>query len=124
MLATVFDKFVEKSPISVMARGMIERVLNPVQLNQWYDTTAKAQYTKTLLFSSVFDIMNNVVCGSHHRVNAAFQASEGNIGVSITSLYNKLNGIVPETIKSTPGNLVEKKSILAKSTPAKFINNA
>ena len=76
---------------------MIERILNPVQLNQWYDTTAKAQYTKTLLFSSVFDIMNNVVCGSHHCVNAAFQASEEDKGVSITSLYNKLNGIEPET---------------------------
>ena len=35
MLSPVFDRFVEKSPISVMARAMIERVLNPDQLNQW-----------------------------------------------------------------------------------------
>ena len=37
MLIPVFDKFVEKSPMSVMSRAMIERVLNPDQLNQWFD---------------------------------------------------------------------------------------
>ena len=29
MLNPVFDQFVKKSPISVMARGMMERVLDP-----------------------------------------------------------------------------------------------
>ena len=61
MLTPVFKPFVEESPISIMARGMIERVLNPDQLNQWFNTTAKNQYTKDLLFSSLFDIMSLVV---------------------------------------------------------------
>ena len=34
MLSSVFDSFVKKSPISVMARGVMERTLNPDQLNQ------------------------------------------------------------------------------------------
>lgn len=97
MLSPIFDQFVEKSPISVMARGMVERVLNPDQLNEWFDSTANSQYTKELLFSSVFDILSQVVCGSRRSVNAAYQASQEEIGVSITSLYNKLNGIEPET---------------------------
>ncbi|MGD8970537.1 MAG: transposase [Desulfobacterales bacterium] len=97
MLSSVFDPFVEKSPISVMARGMMERALNPDQLNQWFDSTADAQYTKDLLFSSLFDIMSKVVLGSHRSVHAAYQASEEDIGVSITSVYNKLNGIEPHT---------------------------
>jgi hypothetical protein len=29
MMDSVFDAFVKKSPITVMARGMMERVLNP-----------------------------------------------------------------------------------------------
>jgi hypothetical protein len=33
MLSPIFKPFVEQSPISVMARGMMERVLNPNQLN-------------------------------------------------------------------------------------------
>lgn len=93
MLSPIFEKFVEKSPISVMSRGMMERVLNPSQLNQWFNETAEEQYTKDLLFSTVFDIMSQVVLGSHPAVHAAYQASKEEIGVSITSLYNKLNGI-------------------------------
>jgi hypothetical protein len=37
--------------------------------------------------------MSLVVSGSHRSVHAAYQASEANIGVSIASIYKKLNGI-------------------------------
>jgi IS4 transposase len=97
MLSPVFDPFVEKSPVSVMARGMVERVLNPDQINKWFDTTAKEQYTKDLMFSSVVDIMSQVVCGSRSSVSAAYQAAKEEVGVSIASVYNKLNGIEPQT---------------------------
>ena len=80
-----------------MARGMLERVLNPKQLDQWFNKTANNQYTKDLLFSSLFDIMSLVVHGSHRSVHAAYQASKEDISVSITSVYNKLNGIETET---------------------------
>ena len=97
MLSPVFKRFIEKSPISVMARGMMERALNPEQLDQWFDKTAESQYTKDLLFSSVFDIMSQVVCGSQKSVNAACQASKEEIAVSVVSMYNKLNGIEVNT---------------------------
>ena len=97
MLNPIFEKFVEKSPVSVIARGMMERLLNPEQLDQWFDETAQAQYTKDLLFSSVFDIMTQVVSGSRPTVSAAHQASKEEIGVSVTSVYNKLNGIEVNT---------------------------
>jgi hypothetical protein len=48
MLSPIFEKFAEKSPISIMARGMMERVLNPGQLDQWFNETAEEQYTKFL----------------------------------------------------------------------------
>jgi hypothetical protein len=96
-LNPVFKRFVEKTPISVMARGTMERVLNPEQLNEWFDKAAQEQYTRELLFSSVFDIMSQVVLDSHRSVNAAYQASEGDIAVSVTSVYNKLNGIETKT---------------------------
>ena len=53
MLSPVFKPFVEESPVSVMARAMMERVLNPDQLNEWFDSTANQQYTKDLLFSFI-----------------------------------------------------------------------
>jgi hypothetical protein len=80
-----------------MARAMMERALNPEQLDKWFEETADSQYTRDLLFSSVFDIMSQVVCASRKSVNAAYQASKEDISVSIVSLYNKLNGIEVNT---------------------------
>jgi len=96
MLNPVFDQFVKESPITVMARGIMERVLDPEQLDKWFDTTADQQYTRDLLFSTVFDIMSQVVRGSQRSVHAAYQAKKEDISVSITSVYNKLNGIEPK----------------------------
>jgi hypothetical protein len=76
-----------------MARGIMERVLNPEYLDEWFDRTADKQYTKELMFSSLFESL--VVLGSHPSIHAACQASENDIGVAITSVYNKLNGIEP-----------------------------
>lgn len=97
MLDSIFEKFVAKSPLSVMVRGLAERVLNPDRLNAWFEQTANAQYTRDLLFSTVVDIMSDVVCTKHKSVHAAYQASRDEIAVSITSLYNKLNALEPTT---------------------------
>ncbi len=88
MLNTVFEQFIKESPVSVISRSAMERIFNPEQLDQWFDSTAQEQYTKSLLFSTVFDIMSQVVCKNRPSVNAANQANKDQIGVSITSLYN------------------------------------
>jgi len=93
MLHAVFERFVKKSPISVMARSLIERVFHPEFLDTWFANTAEKQYTRALLFSSVFEIMSMVVCGIHKSVNSAYQASEEEMAVSVQSVYNKLNGM-------------------------------
>lgn len=97
MVKPIVDRFAKKSPICVMARGLMERVLNPDQLDKWFEQTAKEQYTRDLLFSTVFDIMSDVVYGARKSVHAAYQASKEDIRVSVTSLYNKLNGIEVKT---------------------------
>ena len=92
MLGSAFDNFVEKSPISVMARGIAERVLNPEKLDSWFERVSEAQYTRELLFSSVLGIMSDVVSGAHKTVHAAFQ-SRDDITVSIQAVYDKLKGV-------------------------------
>ena len=96
-LNPILEKFIEKSPISVLSRGMMERILSPEQLDEWFKITAEGQYTKDLLFSSVFDIMSKVVSGSYPSVHAAYQVSKEDIGVSVVSVYNKLKGIEVNT---------------------------
>ena len=92
-VSTIFKKFMKKAPLPVMARALIERVFNAEMLDKWFKETAQKQYTRELLFSTIFDIMSFVVCKVHPTVNSAYQSLEKEIKVSIKSVYNKLNGI-------------------------------
>jgi hypothetical protein len=122
ILPSNFKPFVEKSPISIMSRGMIENVLNPEQLNKWFDSTAKKQYTKDLLFSTIFDIMSLVVFGSYRSVHAAYQASKEDVGASIVSIYNKLNGIESETSAQLVRYAAEQTEPIVKKFRGKIVN--
>ncbi|NOY50043.1 MAG: IS4 family transposase [Chlorobi bacterium] len=97
MLGRLFQPFIDESPISVMARGLLERSLNPTKLDQWFERAAVAQYTRDLLFSSVFQMMNDVVFTTKPSVNAAYQPLKEELGVSVQSVYNKLNAVEPTT---------------------------
>lgn len=95
MLSDIFKPFIEASPLSVMMCGLVERLLNPEQLDQWFKQFAHEQYTRALLFSTVVSLMLEVVCGSRKSVNAAYQAMEEAIPVSIQAVYEKLRGVEP-----------------------------
>jgi len=93
MLSQVFERFVDKTPISVMVRGMLERVVGADKLDAFFYRVAHKQYTRELLFSTVFDLMCHVVCGMRPSIHAAYTSSLEEIGVSVTAVYDKLNGI-------------------------------
>lgn len=97
MLGDVFERFVQKSPISVMVRAALERVLGADRLDLWYEGTAKKQYTRELLFSSIYDLMNQVVFCVKPSVRAAYRSQPDEVGTSLVSVYNKLNGLETHT---------------------------
>ena len=97
MLGQVFQRFVQRSPISVMVRGTLERVLGAEQLNQFYERTANNQYTRELLFSTVYELMSDVVFRHQPSVRAAYQAQARELETSLASVYNKLNGLETQT---------------------------
>jgi hypothetical protein len=49
------------------------------------------------LFSTIFNLMSAVVFKTHPSINAAYKEQGESIGVSITSVYNKLNGLESTT---------------------------
>jgi len=63
LLATIFDRFVSESPLTVMARALLEHALQPGPIDEMFERTATVQYTDKLLFSTVVDTMSLVVCG-------------------------------------------------------------
>jgi DDE family transposase len=93
LLETIFAPFVKERPICVMARGTLERLLDAQRLDTLFARTAQHQYTRELLFSSLVQLMSEVVLGVHPTVHAAYQANKAAIGVSTTALYNKLDRV-------------------------------
>src|ERR1700723_2037761 len=93
LLGQVFERFVEKTPFAVMSRSLLERTLTPEALNALFEEKADAKYTRELTFSSVVDLMGQVVTSAFPSVRAAFLDKSFDISVSLTSLYNKLQGI-------------------------------
>jgi Transposase DDE domain len=99
MISAIFERFVEKTPITVMVRATMERLFESEQLEQIFEEQAENQYTKTLLFSDVVGLMSLVVCGVHPSVGAAYKSLKGVLNVSNVALYAKINGLEPKIIQ-------------------------
>jgi IS4 transposase len=95
LLNDVFERFAQDCPVPVMVRGLLENTLSPLFLDELFDSAAESQYTRTLLFSAVVDLMGLVVNRIRPAVNAAYHARAETIGVSLKSVYNKLDNIEP-----------------------------
>jgi DDE family transposase len=95
LLNSVFERFVARTPFAVMARSLLERALTPEALNALFEEKADTQYTRELTFSSVVDLLGQVVTSAFPSVRAAFLDKSFDISVSLTALYNKLQRIEP-----------------------------
>jgi hypothetical protein len=89
MLGEVFERFVDRRPISVMVRGTLERVLGADPLDLWYERTAPKQSPRDLLFAMVYDLMRHVVLRIQPSGQAASRAQEAPVGTSVVSVDNK-----------------------------------
>src|SRR5262245_9429500 len=93
LLDKVFEPFLKETPICVMARGVLQRILDPKHIDHLFTQTARRQYTHELLFSSLVDLMSCVVMGQEPSVHAAYRKLEEQIPVSDQAVYNKLQHI-------------------------------
>ncbi len=108
-LGDIFERFLQEAPISVMVRALMERALDPDELNRLFEQTATTQYTRELLFSTLVNLMSLVVCGVKPSVRSAYLASLGEVAASLTAVYEKLQGIEPGVcrgfVRDTAGRL-------------------
>jgi IS4 transposase len=108
LLNDVFERFAQDSPVPVMVRALLENTLSPQSVDELFENVAERQYTRTLLFSSVVDLMGLVVNRIHPAVNAAFHARAETIGVAIKSVYNKLDNLEPILSAALVGTTAER----------------
>lgn len=83
-----------EAPVAVMVRATLENVLSADRLNSIFEKHAERQMNKTLMFSTVADIMGMVACRIHPSPHAAFQAQE-EVSVRVKALYDKLQRMEP-----------------------------
>jgi IS4 transposase len=95
LLAPIFQPFVEERPVCVMARAVLQRLLDPARLDALFERTARHQYTHELLFSSLAELLGQVVLGVQPSVHAAYQALADRLPVSDQAVYGKLQRLEP-----------------------------
>jgi hypothetical protein len=93
MIRELIACFSRQSPISVMTRTLLEHVFSPDQLNAIFNENRLAQRNRQWLFSSVVGLMLLVVCKIHLSVRAAYRSHADSTTASLSSFYDKLNGI-------------------------------
>lgn len=93
MLPKTFDAFIQQRPICVMARAVVENFFQPERLDALFVRTAEKQYQRTLLFSSVVELMHSVVLGVEPSVYAAYRHRSPTLKVSDQAVYDKLDGM-------------------------------
>ncbi|MBK1650573.1 transposase [Rhabdochromatium marinum] len=91
MFDDVLNRFAERAPATVMVRALLERLLNAERLDAWFESVCQLQYTKKILFSSLVQLMMQVVCKTQPSVNAAYRKTS--ITASIVAVYDKLRGV-------------------------------
>lgn len=95
MFGEILHVFAAKTPVAVMVHGLLQRFLNPDKIDKWFGSISEVQYTRKILFSSVLEIMLQVVCKTRSSVHAAYRNSD--IEASRIALYGKLQNIELKT---------------------------
>lgn len=94
LLGKKFEAFVAASPVSVMVRGILERILHPDPLEQLFRDHAVAQYTLKISFAQCVHLMNEVVFKTVPSVGAWYQ-DQKDPGYTRQAVYDKLKHIEP-----------------------------
>lgn len=95
LLGKKFQAFVERSPVSVMVRGTLERLLQPETLERVFQDHAVSQYTLKITFAQCVQIMDAVVFKTVPSVSAWYKDHGHLLSASRQSMYDKLKLIEP-----------------------------
>ncbi len=122
-LSPIFERFVQKSPVTVMVRTLMEVVLAPSKLDDLFEKTAQTGYTREILFSTLVSMMTQVTCSVRQSIGAVYKEMADDLGVSNSAIYGKLNRLEPSvSLALVAYNLFSiLKSILANVHGSEFL---
>jgi len=106
-LDAVVERFIEQSPVTVMAHLTLGRALEAEWIDELFEQHSERQYTRSLLFSTTVDVMSTVAVGLQPSVHAAAKAAK-DLSVSITALYDKINRTEPGLVRALVAGSAER----------------
>lgn len=89
-LGKCFEKFIERSPVSVIVRGTLEWVFDPAKLERVFADNAVLQYTRELTFAQCVGLMSDVGFRIAPTVGAWYKAHREERTVTRQAVYDKL----------------------------------
>jgi len=98
VMDAVVKRFVEQSPVTVMARLALQRALAPEWIDALFEQQREQQYTRELLFSTTVELMSVVAVGMRPSVHAAAKACP-DLPVSVQALYDKIKRTEPGLVR-------------------------
>ena len=90
MTQAMLERFMEKSPVTVMARAVFEYAMSAERIDELFRKHAVMQYENQLLFSVAVDLLGLAVSRSRNSLREAYEMDKEAVGVTIKSLYDKL----------------------------------
>jgi IS4 transposase len=118
MFAAVFDRFIERSAVSVMFRGLLEDALSAEAVDGVFQERAMRQYSGRLAFSTVVDALALVVLKIHKSVNAVYAAKAVEAATSVNAWYDKLNGVEPAVCEGLLQRIAQRQAAVLDKLPA------
>jgi Transposase DDE domain len=116
IFSEVFERFVASCPACVMFRALMDHMFAPAKLDELFHRVAKKQYERELLFSTLVDLVAQVVTRSSKSVHAAYVKARARISVSIKALYDKLDHVEPCTSRAITQHTAAQASKLIDRT--------
>lgn len=92
-LKSIIERFKQKRPVCLLARMALTRMLSDDALNGVFRDHATAQYERKVLFSSLTNMMADVVLCFSPSVNAAYKKNRESLGASLNAVCNKLDRV-------------------------------
>lgn len=99
MLSPLFERFAKCSPVTVMVQALLEHALSAQFVDDLFQRHAQRQRPRTLLFSTLIDLLTLVVCRVRPSLHAAYQLRCEQVNVAVKSVYNKLNRVEPHVAR-------------------------
>lgn len=117
ILREMLERMEQRAPMSVMFRALLENVFAADRLNEWFEQVSPLQENKTLMFSTLAEIMGLVALRIQPSVHAAYQAKQAEAAVTAKAVYDKLQRIAPCVSRALVRDTAERLEQILEKIP-------